>query len=389
MNASPVRISSNGKDKIAEVKDDLAKIVRERNRLKEKVQSGKLAAPTKDQDSATSATAATKSTGPIPETPAPPANDLFSPVSSEPSGARAESRDTPPPPDLGPDMGTGSFGRASRRPKGAVNYAQPNLRDKMRRPTKELVDAVGAEERLRQANLTRTGTEAADSVISKQEDIGDAMPPWKTNDPKEGHRIREEPTSPLSNKTGGSAIDLPGTVVTDRRRRSVAPARNDDIDEPSKPSSASSAIIALTGGSHKLRRREEDESSASTTEDRTNEPTERPSIYDFSSSSPPDHGGNASDNEGKGSSSKPTRSSRRHSSVPASTAQASGSLSISRRRESRRESLLSGRRDEGAGKSDDSQLARTMSVLTLGTACEQASLGRGERAASRRRSMML
>ena len=35
--------------------------------------------------------------------------------------------------------------RPSRRSRGAVSYAEPNLRDKMRRPTKELVDAVAGE----------------------------------------------------------------------------------------------------------------------------------------------------------------------------------------------------------------------------------------------------
>lgn len=35
--------------------------------------------------------------------------------------------------------------RPSRRQRAVVSYAEPNLRDKMRRPTKELIDAVGSD----------------------------------------------------------------------------------------------------------------------------------------------------------------------------------------------------------------------------------------------------
>ena len=381
-------MSNNGKDKAAEVKNDLANIVRERNRLKEKIQATKPTAKTKDQEPASTATVTARAAEPPPETPAPLPNDLFSPVSSEHSAARAESCDTPPPPDLGPDTGTGSFGRASRRPRGTVNYAQPNLRDKMRRPTKDLVDAVGAEERLLQANLRTEGGESS-SVVIKQEEIADALPVWKTNDPKESPRVREEPASPLSNKTGGSAMDLPGSVITERRRRSVLPARNGDTSDPGKPSGAASAIAALTAGSHRPKRREGDKTSADTIgEDKTHEPTERPSIYDFTESSP-DPGGHSSDKDLMEKSSKSIRSSRRHSNVLASSEQGPGSLSISRRGERRRENLLGGRREEGGGHGDEPQLSRTKSMLEIGASSEDVALGRGERAASRRRSMML
>lgn len=374
-------MSNNGKDKAAEAKDDLAKIVRERNRLKEKIQASKPMAKTKDQEPASTATVTAKAAEPPPETPAPLPNDLFSPISSEPSAARAESCDTPPPPDLGPDTDTGSFSRASRRPRGTVNYVQPNLRDKMRRPTKDLVDAVGAEERLRQVNLRKEGGESS-SVVIKQEEIADALPVWKTNDPKEIQRVREEPASPLSNKTGGSVMDLPGSVITERRRHSG------DTSDPGKPSGAASAIAALTAGSHRAKRREEDKTSADTIgEDKTHEPMERPSIYDFTESSP-DPGGYSSDKDLVEKSSKSMRSSRRHSSVPASSEQGPGSLSTSRRGERRRESLLGGRR-EGGGQGDEQQLSRTKSMLEIGAGTEDVALGRGERAANRRRSMML
>ena len=381
----------NGKDRIAEVKNDLIKIDRERAPQKEKVQASKFTSFAKDQEPAAITTSTLKNVDPPPETPAPP-NDLFSPVSSEPSADRVESRDTPPPPDLGPDTGTGSFGRASRRSRGSINYAQPNLRDKMRRPTSELVDAVGAEERLRQANLARTERENTASVEIRQDDA-DALPVWKIADSNDHQRKREEPTSPLSNKTSGLAMDLPGSVITERRRRSVAPSRCEDLNESSKPSGAASAIAALTAGSHRSKRRGEENSNAINGKDKSRGPEERLSIFDFTGSSPADPGGHASDQDEK--TTRPMRSaSRRHSSVAASSDQGPGSLSISRRVERRRESVVNTRREENAERGIDSQLSRTKSVLELGAvdpemAGEEVSSGRGEKAASRRRSMML
>ena len=55
---------------------------------------------------------------------------------------RNEGRDTPPPADI---SSQGEVSRPSRRSRTSVSYAEPNLRDKMRRPTKELFDAVAGE----------------------------------------------------------------------------------------------------------------------------------------------------------------------------------------------------------------------------------------------------
>ena len=381
----------NGKDRIAEIKDDSTNRNRERAPQKEKVQISKSTSFAQDQGPAAIATLKLKNVDPPPETPAPP-NDLFSPVSSEASAARAESRDTPPPPDLGPDTGTGSFGRASRRSRGSINYAQPNLRDKMRRPTSELVDAVGAEERLRQANLAKIERENTASVAIRHEDA-DALPVWNTIDAKDNQRQRGEPTSPLSNKTSGSAMDLPGSVITERRRRSVAPPRGEDTSDSSKPSGAASAIAALTAGNHRSKRPGEENPHVIIAKDKSREPEERLSIFDFTGSSPADPGGHTSEKDEQ--TTKTMRSaSRRHSSVAASSDQGPGSLSISRRMERRKEAVLNTRREETAEKGIDPQLSRTKSVLELGKvdpemAGEEASSGRGERAASRRRSMIL
>ncbi|KAG9588352.1 hypothetical protein KCU77_g17933, partial [Aureobasidium melanogenum] len=77
-----------------------------------------------------------------PKTPLP---EFFSPTPSEPSTARDEGRDTPPPSGLksmssGPAALNGAS-RPSRRARAAVNYAEPNLVSKMRRPTAAKADA--------------------------------------------------------------------------------------------------------------------------------------------------------------------------------------------------------------------------------------------------------
>lgn len=383
---SPLKVSRFSKDKVAEAKDDLTKLARERNRRKDTIRP-KNPNIAKDKELTTKDTGIKKPLEAPPETPAPPPSDLLSPGPSEPSAARLDSRDTPPPPDLGPDTGTGSFGRASRRPRGTVNYAQPNLRDKMRRPTKELVDAVGAEERARMANAA---DDASKSVFIKQEDAdADAIPTWKTNAPKIDQRTRPEPTSPLGNKIG--TADLPPSVITERRRRTIVPALNNDAIDPVKPASgAASAIAALTAGTQKSKRREEeaDPSGQRERREQTVEPTERTSIYEFTGSSPVDASGKDGNDAGQEELAKATRSSRRHSSVPALSEQGKDSIMISRRGDRRRETLVAKQpresKDIGEG-----QTSGTKSVLELGVGSEEAAVGRGERAASRRRSMMI
>lgn len=387
---SPLKASkSKSKDKLADVQDDLSRIVRERNRLKAKVQSKGIGQP-KEREAAAApltTTAVGKSVESLPGTPAPPLNDLFSPISTEPSTPRADSRDTPPPPDPGSDTGTGSFGRGSRRPRGSVNYAQPNLRDKMRRPTAELVDAVAAEERARQARTAIAESEKSNPVIIKQEDLNDGLAVWKINDPNDWKQ-REEPTSPLSNKSSVSSIDLPSSVITERRRRTNAPSQDKGEDKLINPSSgAAGAIAALTAASSRPKTDKPRLGKAS--DEVAHEAAERASIYDFTDSSP-HNGEDAEDIGGNNEGARPSRSSRRHSSsVPTSSEHSKGSLSISRRVERRREPALVARQEERVEKGAGQSIARMKSVIELGADGGEAAMGRNERAANRRRSMML
>ena len=378
---SPAKVSRSGKDKVIESKDDLAKIARERNRPRDKTRP-KNPGMARPKEVASKDIEVRKPLEAPPETPAPPLPELFSPEPSEPSAARPESRDTPPPPDLGPDTGTGSFGRASRRPKGNVSYVQPNLRDKMRRPTKELVDAVGAEER---ARIAKAESDASQPGFIKKEEEADAVPTWKTNALMNDERVRPEPTSPLSNKIG--AAELPASVMTERRRRTLVPALSNDAMDPVKRAyGAASAIAALTAGTQRPRRKEEEESNRDMDrEEQTREPMERTSIYEFTGSSPADPSGKTVNDTGQEALAKTIRSSRRHSSVPASTEPGKGSIMISRRRRETVATKESGDRAEKA----EGQASRTKDVLNLGAGSDEAAVSRGERAASRRRSMMI
>jgi hypothetical protein len=74
-----------------------------------------------------------------PKTPA--VDDIFSPPSTEASTQRSDNKDTPPPGDLGSGQAEPGA-RPSRRVRAQVSYKEPALNVKMRRPGKELVDAV-------------------------------------------------------------------------------------------------------------------------------------------------------------------------------------------------------------------------------------------------------
>ena len=157
-----------------------------------------------------------------PETRAPLALDLLSPQSPGHSSARPDSQDTPPPPDYNLDataMTTfGTMGRGTRRPRGSVSYTEPNLRDKMRRPTKELVDAVGADrlQLIKVEEIKPAGNDAETiktrTITLKREDPGEETnSAWKElpHSSEEERRYatkRIEPTSPLNTR---SAKQLP------------------------------------------------------------------------------------------------------------------------------------------------------------------------------------
>lgn len=357
-----------------------------------------------------------------PETPAPLSHDLLSPVSSEPSAARlhSNSRDTPPPSDLQRDASNagvlGTVDRATRRPRGSVSYAEPNLRDKMRRPTKDLVDAVGARDRPQhpatiklEENLagsdSASGKGAPRPTNVKAESDANVSDLWQipssTGSQEQQHqRGVVEPTSPLGNKISIPPAELPTSMITNRRRRTVGLHRTEA--EGAEQSShqnhpgAGSAILALAAGSQRARRREEEQKAREGQ-------VERDEIVKNPGGSNPAVGLENGDERGMQGSAQGTettsRNLRRYSTMageeaPTMTAMGEGKGgggggAVSRKRERKKETVSSAsraREDSGT----DLKSVRSAAGLSHGggVAGEEATT-RAERAAVRRRSMML
>ncbi|OCK83621.1 hypothetical protein K432DRAFT_346679 [Lepidopterella palustris CBS 459.81] len=361
-----------------------------------------------------------------PETPAP--DDIFSPPSNQPSTARPESKDTPPPADLNPS-GTsadqsGPAGRAVRRARAPVNYAEPSLISKMRRPTKELVDAVVPVKDERRSMSVKpedpTAVEKSNlrTVVIKREREDGTDSSWKGLPSAPGPGAQEEvgeKDSPLTKKAG-------------RQRQGSAESGQDDavdlasVNMTLNSSAAAHAISALMSGSAGPRRKisqqelgsERHKTELKGQERKGNaEKGDQLAIFDFTDSSPTDPPTSSRIQVDLARQSR--AGSRRHSSVPAAGILpnvTSGSLpSVSSRQSSgyvRSASTtnLSSSKLGGDGRTKAArELKRSGSTTTLiGSTTAQSNttdeLGgsgtrtgtgnlRGERAARRRRSMML
>ena len=214
----------------------------------------------------------TTTINPEPETPA--ASDLFSPPASGSSVVRAESRDTPPPPDLG----LGIEGqRPSRRARGSVSYAEPNLRDKMRRPTKELVDAVTGEGKAQRLSIVKLESDAP-TTTRKVKEEPEADDAWKTL--PSASMVNEYSKSPLIDKVN-SRETIPGSLTTQRHRRRSSIHQFSENELPR--SGSSSAISALLGGPRKFRQEQNERGEA---KDSLNKAMAKLDIYEFTGSSP-------------------------------------------------------------------------------------------------------
>ncbi|KAK8228270.1 hypothetical protein HDK77DRAFT_415987 [Phyllosticta capitalensis] len=140
-----------------------------------------------------------------PKTPA--GLDLFSPASNEPSAEKRETKDTPPPTGLvsGGSLEVPQTGRPSRRARPQVNYAEPNLVSKMRRPDKKLVDAIP--EGRRSSSTSKEEDKSAPSsstamrtVVIKKERVDGGGSGLKSLSAEN----QPEPASPLGDKMAAS-----------------------------------------------------------------------------------------------------------------------------------------------------------------------------------------
>jgi hypothetical protein len=133
-------------------------------------------------------------------------SDILSPPSSQPSSTHPPQSSEAAILNSLEDVLNGSIGRASRRAKAAVSYAEPNLRDKMRRPGREMVGAIegidGKKGRTSTGGFSRSTSEDPEGEVKRRESstiVVDAEERWTSN--REA-RINEEPGSPtpLSDK---------------------------------------------------------------------------------------------------------------------------------------------------------------------------------------------
>lgn len=160
----------------------------------------------------------------IPHEPETPSADpgFVCPDTPETKSAAAEDpRDTPPPADI---SSYGETSRPSRRARASVSYAEPNLRDKMRRPTKELLDAVTGEGKYRRSSLAHLGAFTSASKAQAEGETPGQSSQLLTAEAAIADEAARRPivTSPLLQKDSAKEVSpayLPSSVVTERRRR--------------------------------------------------------------------------------------------------------------------------------------------------------------------------
>lgn len=316
-----------------------------------------------------------------PETPA--GLDIISPSSSQPSTARAESRDTPPPSDLG--SGTESQ-RPSRRARGSVSYAEPNLRDKMRRPTKELVDAVIIDAKPHRMSAVKLEGESASKAVK-------VKPEPETDDEWKRMPLASSSTvenSPLSGKAS-TAGELPSSITTHRKRReSILHQAETELS----PSDSGSVIAALVADRRKAKAEAKEKELRG--KESTAKSSENPNIYESKDPLPaPAEEVPAKEvpTKRKGEM-RTSRVSRRHTSVPRDLAHGDDSEAsdIEASKKGRRQPTLGSRSSTArteAGKEGDG--AKTLKKATSAAPITEpeATGSRRERIAERRRSMML
>jgi hypothetical protein len=182
--------------------------------------------------------------------------DILSPLGSQPSTGRIVSKDTPPPASLTTLSSVEAGGRGSRRARAAVNYAEPNLISKMRRPTKELVDAV-----------SKDGRPVFGAMVVKSEDESDGSelqgPIWKPMSSTSTSILilKDDAPSPLGKKSPEDAVPRASSSL----ERSTALTKSESRKRSaSTMASSEGEVIQTVGWSQDL------------------------SIFEFASSSPND-----------------------------------------------------------------------------------------------------
>lgn len=250
-----------------------------------------------------------------PKTPA--VESIFSPPSTEPSTQRPESKDTPPPGDLiSTDQ---AAARPGRRSRPQVSYKEPSLNTKMRRPDAKLVDAI-IERR------TSVEPQTAPPTTIKRDSTGDLS--WKPISSVAARGGEEEPGvgSPLRQKLDRRDQDLKTSPVSDQpeERSTASKAISALINETStakrKATASASDTIVVKLASDPATSKFNDHVIAARPSVVKQEPQEKDNlaVFDFTDSPPADTASNPRTRITDLA--KAARNARRHSAMPAPTA---------------------------------------------------------------------
>lgn len=157
-----------------------------------------------------------------PETPSADPGVVF-PGTPETRSTSEKPRDTPPPADI---SSYGEISRPSRRVRASVSYAEPNLRDKMRRPTKEMLDAVSGEGKYKRTSSAHHIASASASKATAEGEVTQSGPTSQlpaAEAAMENEAARRPPVmSPLLQKDSLKEVlsaGMAGNTVTEKRRR--------------------------------------------------------------------------------------------------------------------------------------------------------------------------
>ncbi|KAL1850189.1 hypothetical protein Daus18300_012989 [Diaporthe australafricana] len=157
-----------------------------------------------------------------PETPSADPGVVF-PDTPETRSTSENPRDTPPPADI---SSYGETSRPSRRVRASVSYTEPNLRDKMRRPTKEMLDAVSGEGKYKRTSSAHHIASASASKATAEGEVTLTAPTSQlpaAEAAMENEAARRPPVlSPLLQKDSLKEVlpaGMAGNTVTEKRRR--------------------------------------------------------------------------------------------------------------------------------------------------------------------------
>ena len=162
-----------------------------------------------------------------PKTPAPELDDVLSPISAEPQQHQRLSKEAAITNSV-EDVLNGSIGRGSRRARAAVSYAEPNLRDKMRRPGKELVSAIEGLSRQAESESTHARGQSEETTMAQE------LPTRSVSKRQPTSQDRSEPASPsrraqlsTSERQGRKSIEAIEQSVFDPPQSSSPTAEDD------------------------------------------------------------------------------------------------------------------------------------------------------------------